>query len=71
MFTIDNASARFATFAQAADCAVKHAQQRGPALIRSMRAGDLLADFRAMPDGTVSCYGIGERGRALVDGWAR
>lgn len=71
MFTIDNTAARFHTFAQAADCAVKHAQQRGPALIRNLRAGDLLADFRAMPDGTVSICGVGPRGRAFVEEWAQ
>lgn len=70
MFTIDNASAKFATFAQAADCAVKHAQQRGPALIRAAHSGALLADFRLERDNTVSCVGVGERGRALVTEWA-
>lgn len=71
MFTIDNTSARFTTFAQAADCAVKHAQQRGPATIRTLRAGNLLADFRLMPDGTVSVCGVGPHGRALVEEWAQ
>ena len=71
MFTIDSTSARFTNFAQAAACAVKHAQQRGPALIRTLRNGDLLADFRAMPDGTVSICGVGQRGRALVEEWAQ
>jgi len=70
MFTIDGTSARFATFADAANCAVKHAQQRGPALVRSGRAGNLVADFRAMEDRTVSVVGVGN-GKHLVEEWAR
>lgn len=71
MFTIDNTAAKFASFTQAADCAVKHAQQRGPALIRIVRSGDLVADLRAHDDGTVSVVAVGALGRQLVEEWAR
>lgn len=69
MFTIDTTSAKFTTFSQAADCAVKHAQQRGEAIIRTVRAGHLLADFRRMENGTVSIAGVGI-GKAMVEEWA-
>lgn len=70
MFTIDTAPAKFSTFAQAADCAVKHAQQRCEAIIRTARAGHLLADFRRMDDGTVSIVGIGI-GKKMIEEWAQ
>jgi hypothetical protein len=70
MFTIDGTKASFTTFAQAADCATVHARQRGEALIRNVRTGALLADFRPMADGTVSVAAIGA-GKALVEEWAR
>lgn len=70
MFIIDTAPAKFATFSQAADCAVKHAQQRGEAIIRTARAGHLLADFRRLDDGTVSIAAVGA-GKAMVEEWAR
>ncbi len=62
MFNIDRA--RFATFAQAAACAVKHAQQRGECQVR-LANGTLLADFRPHADGTVSIAAT-DVGAALV-----
>ena len=72
MFTIDTAGRqpRFATFAQAADCAVVHARQRGEAMIR-YSSGILVADFRRMNDGTVSVAAAGQDGTVLVEEWAR
>lgn len=72
MFTIDTDCRlpRFPTFAQAADCAVVHARQRGVAMIR-YENGVLVADFRRMDDGTVSIAAAGWDGAALVEEWAR
>jgi hypothetical protein len=63
MFTINNA--KFSTFAAAAACAVKHAQQRGECKIRA-RSGALLADFVRNNDGTVSIFAT-DYGRPLVE----
>jgi hypothetical protein len=73
MFTIDTTTGRaprFASFATAADCAVVHARQRGEARVRYLRSGLLVADFRAMEDGTVSVAAAGCDGTALVTEWA-
>ena len=72
MFTIDavGKNVHFATFAQAADCAVIHARQRGEAMIR-YASGILVADFRRMEDGTVSVAAANTDGAALVEEWAR
>ena len=72
MFTIDTDCRlpRFPTFAQAADCAVVHARQRGVAVIRHEN-GVLVADFRRMDDGTVSVSVAGRDGADLVEEWAR
>lgn len=69
MFQINDISARFDTFAQAADCAVKHAQQRGPAGVRNQRSGVLLAFFALREDGTISVCGVCE-GKLMVEAWA-
>lgn len=69
MFQINDLSARFHTFAQAAGAAVKHAQQRGPALVRNAQTGLLLADFRLDGEGRVSISGVCE-GVAMVEAWA-
>ena len=55
--------AKFAAFADAANCAVRHAQQRGPALV-SHQNGPLVADFRKDADGRVTAADTG-RLRAL------
>lgn len=70
MFTIDGTKARFASFSQAADCAVIHARQRGEALVRKHRTGLLVADFRPLEDGTVSAASAGAEGTALLERWA-
>lgn len=69
MFALNSLTARFASFATAADCAVKHAQQRGECQLRARNSGLLLADFRRMDDGTVSVVGVCE-GKAMVEKWA-
>lgn len=69
MFQLNSLTARFTSFATAADCAVKHAQQRGECQLRGLRNGLLLADFRRMDDGTVSVYGVCE-GKKMVEEWA-
>lgn len=69
MFQINFLPARFATFAQAADCAVKHAQQRGGAVVRRHYSGDLVALFDRREDGTVSVRGI-RTGVGLIGEWA-
>ena len=61
--------ARFATFSAAADCAVKHAQQRGAALVSHWN-GMLVADFRRSEDGRVTVAPAGQDGPALVSAWA-
>lgn len=70
MFTIDGTKARFSSFSQAADCAAVHARQHGEALVRKIRTGDLLADFRLVGDGTVSIAAVGSAGKAVVEAWA-
>lgn len=69
MFSLNDLAARFTSFATAADCAVKHAQQRGECQLRARHSGLLLADFRRMDDGTVSVYGVCE-GKKMVEEWA-
>ena len=61
--------AKFATFAAAADCAVKHAQQRGAALVSHLN-GMLVADFRRNEDGRVTVAPAGADGPVLVKTWA-
>jgi len=68
MFALNDLNARFASFSQAADCAVKHAQQSGECKLRA-RNGLLLADFVRQPDGTVSVIGVCE-GKEMVERWA-
>ena len=66
MFTIN--TAKFATFAQAAACALVHARQRGECQIRTS-AGALLADFVHNEDGTISIFAT-DYGRAHVEALA-
>lgn len=67
MFALNDLTARFAHFATAADCAVKHAQQRGECKLRT-RSGLLLADFVRQADGTVAVIGVCE-GKEMVERW--
>ncbi len=66
MFFIN--STRFASFPQAAICAIKQTQQRGECLIRN-DCGTLIADFRLKPDGTISVCAT-DVGRCHVEAWA-
>ena len=68
MFALNEMTARFASFSMAADCAVKHAQQRGECKLRT-RGGLLLADFVRQADGTVAVIGVCE-GKGMVERWA-
>lgn len=68
MFALNDFRANFATFAQAADCAVKHAQQRGECKLR-YATGLLLADFVRKDDGTVAVIGVCE-GKEMIARWA-
>ncbi len=62
-------AAKFASFAQAAECAFTHALQRGECLVR-FADGTLAADFRPNSDGSVSIMAT-DRGRAFVEEAAR
>lgn len=48
MFSLNDLTARFASFATAADCAVKHAQQRGECQIRGRNRSLLRARSAAL-----------------------
>lgn len=67
MFTINDTKAKFATFSDAAACAIVHARQRGEAIVRYTN-GIGVASF--MPCGNqVSIAGMGNDGTKFVLEW--